>query len=280
MSFLMIGLFLGIEARRYRYYELWALRVRLMETDFFAAMFNPPFAPHQEWATRLVDNLLTPDFPISYLEALGRRLRRNYIWLFLILGLAWAFKLMIHPVPAYSLQSFLDHAVVGPIPGMTVTTVVATVLSILALIAISTTGLKDSPGEVLSRTEILDLPGDILQNLASAASHVFSDELPFMHRREQLAIIITAKPEEVSQQLLTVLKRGVTALEGRGMYSGESRSVLLCAVAPSEVQRLKSLVYAVDEQAFVMVNPTEEVLGSTFGALQPRWRRGGGRTSK
>lgn len=280
MSFLMIGLFLGIEARRYRYYELWALRVRLMETDFFAAMFNPPFSPHKEWAARLVESLLMPDFPISYLEALGRRLRRNYIWLFLILGLAWAFKLMIHPIPTYSIQSFLDHAVVGPIPGIIVTTFVATLLAVLVLLAISTAGLKDSPGEVLSRSEILDLPGDILQNLASAASHVLPDELRFMHRREQLAIIITDKPEEVSEQLLTVLKRGVTALEGRGMYSGKSRSVLLCAVAPSETQRLKSLVYAVDEHAFVMVNPTEEVLGSTFGALQPRWRRRSGRSSK
>ena len=50
---LLVSLFLWIEARRYRYYELWSYRVRLMETDFFAAMLVPPFAPHPEWAESL-----------------------------------------------------------------------------------------------------------------------------------------------------------------------------------------------------------------------------------
>jgi uncharacterized membrane-anchored protein YitT (DUF2179 family) len=86
-------------------------------------------------------------------------------------------------------------------------------------------------------------------------------------------IIITAKPVEVSQNLLTVLNRGVTALAGKGMYTGQDRSVLLCAVAPSETAQVKSLVYAADEHAFVMVNPTEEIWGGTFQKLKPRWQR-------
>jgi uncharacterized membrane protein len=273
LSFLLVGLFLVIEARRYRYYELWALRVRLMETDFFAAMFNPPFAPHQEWATRLVDSLIEPEFPITYLEAVGRRLRRNFIWLFLILGIAWVVKLMLHPIPAYSWASFLDHAAIGFISGRVVAISVASFLGSLVFISIFTVGLKDSPGEVLSHHEVLDLSGELLQSLANAASSVLPDDLALLRRHEQLAIIITTKPEDVSQQLLSFLKRGVTALEGRGMYSGEPRSVLLCAVEPSETPHLKSLVYTADEKALVMVNPTEEVLGSTFRTLQPRWRQ-------
>ena len=86
-------------------------------------------------------------------------------------------------------------------------------------------------------------------------------------------IIITAKPDEVSQNLLSVLNRGVTALEGKGMYTGQTRSVLLCAVAPTETAHVKSLIYAVDENAFVMVNPTEEIWGSGFHKLKPRWRQ-------
>ena len=140
MSFLLVGLFLVIEARRYRYYELWALRVRLMETDFFAAMFNPPFGPHREWAARLVDSLIDPEFPITYLEALGRRLRRNYIWLFFILGMAWSVKLLIHPIPAYSLQSFLDHATIGLVAGQTVALSVVTFLGVFVLLSIFTVG--------------------------------------------------------------------------------------------------------------------------------------------
>jgi uncharacterized membrane-anchored protein YitT (DUF2179 family) len=57
------------------------------------------------------------------------------------------------------------------------------------------------------------------------------------------------------------------------MYSGAPRSVLLCAIAPSEINHLKSVVYTIDENAFVVVNPTEEVLGKGFGNLQPRWKQ-------
>jgi uncharacterized membrane protein len=80
LNTLLITLFLFIEARRYRYYELWSYRVRLMETDFFAAMLVPPFGPSPDWAESLADTLLHPRYPISTLEAVGRRLRRNYLW--------------------------------------------------------------------------------------------------------------------------------------------------------------------------------------------------------
>jgi uncharacterized membrane protein len=45
--------------------------VRLMETDFFAAMLVPPFHPSPDWAEALAENLLLPHFPISTWEALG-----------------------------------------------------------------------------------------------------------------------------------------------------------------------------------------------------------------
>lgn len=274
ISFLLVWLFLVIESRRYRYYELWTLRVRLMETDFFAAMLTPPFAPHQEWAARLADNLRTPEFPISFLEAIGRRLRRNYIWLFLILGVAWSFKLLLHPIPARSFDTFLGHATIGFIPGPVVAAVIGFFYLGLLLLALLTVNLKQSAGEVLSQREVLDLSGDFLQNIANAASHVLPRDLSFWHRHEQLVIIITDRAEAVSQQLLSLLNRGVTALEGKGMYSGTPRTVLLCVVAAAEINNLKAAVYAVDERAFVVVNPTEEILGAGFSNLGPRWREG------
>jgi uncharacterized membrane protein len=273
VSLLLICLFWIIESRRYRYYEVWALRVRLMETDFFAAMFNPPYAPHHEWATRLVDNLLTPQFPISNLEALGRRLRRNYFWLFLILGLAWVAKLMLHPDPATSIQSFFEHADIGLVSGHIVAFLVACFFFVIFLVAVLTFGLRASAGEVLSQREALGLPGELLHGLAEAASQVLPSEMPFIHRHEQLVIVITAEAENVSQQLLSLLKRGVTCLQGTGMYTGQPRSVLLCAVVPAEISRLKSAVYAVDANAFVVVNPTEEILGGGFSTLEPRWKQ-------
>jgi uncharacterized membrane protein len=273
ISFLLVLLFLIIEARRYRYYELWALRVRLMETDFFAAMLIPPFSPHHEWATRLADSLLAPEFPITFMEAAGRRLRRNYIWLFLILGLAWTFKLLLHPIPARSVESFLNHASIGLIPGEIVAWAVAAFLFAIFLVALVTIRLQEAPGEVLPRYKALELSSNFLQNIASAAGSFLPDDLPFIHQHEHLSIIITDKAEAVSQQLLSVLKRGVTGIEARGMYTGKARSVLLCVVAPSQVDHLKATVYGVDENAFVVVNPTQEIWGTGFGPLQPPWRK-------
>ncbi len=63
MNLVLITLFLTIEARRYRYYELWSYRVRLMETDFFAAMLVPPFHPSADWAEGLAELFAASGFP-------------------------------------------------------------------------------------------------------------------------------------------------------------------------------------------------------------------------
>ncbi len=266
ISLLLIFLFLIIEARRYRYYELWALRVRLMETDFFAPMLRSPHRPHQEWSARLVASLLHPEFPISVWEAIGRRLRRNYIWIFTVMGLAWILKLVLYPSETYGWKMFFQHAALGTIPGQWVVASVVGFYAFIYALALFTAGLRASPGEVLSQEQVLGL--DLLRSLAKAAA-----EIPFLHRHEQLVIIITEKAHEVGEQLMTVVKRGVTALSGVGMYTGAPRTVLFCAVAPDEVDRVKSVVHAQDPKAFVVVNPTEEVLGGGFRDLRPRWRR-------
>ena len=269
LGMFLILLFLMMESRRYRYYELWALRVRLMETDFYATLLSPPFIPHQEWATRLVSSLLTPEFPINFWEAAGRRLRRNYIWLFLVLVVSWALKLILAPTVVATFSSFLEHASVGFIPGSIIAALVVGFFGTMLLISLLTSGLRASPGEVLSDRELLGAPAEFLQSLAGVAR-----ELPFVHKRRQMVTVITERPKEVSESLLTLLKRGVTSLEGTGMYSGRKRTVLFCAVEPSEIPSMRSVVYATDEDAFVVVNPAEEVWGGGFEDIRPRWRRG------
>src|SRR5215208_4890462 len=118
LNTLLVLWFLFIEARRYRYYELWSYRVRLMETDFYAAMLVPPFHPSPEWAESLAENLLSPRFPISMLEAFGRRLRRNYFWILLILYASWVAKIWLFPEPALGFEEFLTRAAVGPLSGV------------------------------------------------------------------------------------------------------------------------------------------------------------------
>jgi uncharacterized membrane protein len=248
--------FLFIEARRYRYYELWSLRVRLMETDFFAAMLAPPFGPSKDWARQLNESLLTPQFPISLTEALGRRLRRNYLGIFLLILVSWITKLLIHPIPLEHYTQFVERAAVGPIPGQVVIASITTFYVILLLGGLFTSGLHDSPSEVLPRYGIFEISGNLWAKLWP------------VRPKKHLIFIITSQDRAVADQLLNLLKRGVTSLQGKGMYTGEARTVLLCAVEATDIAHLKSLVYAVDPEAFIVVNPAHDIIGRNFSQLK------------
>lgn len=76
--------------------------------------------------------------------------------------------------------------------------------------------------------------------------------------------IISSKSEEISKRIINELERGVTALQGKGMYSGEPKDVLMCVVNRAQVQKVKSIVREIDPDAFVMLNTTHEVLGEGF----------------
>src|SRR5207237_7305159 len=78
----LVGFFLFMEARRYRYYVTWSGRVRLLETGFFMRMLSPDTSGDEaKWAQLLVADLEEPRFNVSEAEALGRRLRRNDLWM-------------------------------------------------------------------------------------------------------------------------------------------------------------------------------------------------------
>jgi uncharacterized membrane protein len=145
----LLGVFWFIEARRYRYYELWSFRTRLLETDFFAAMLVPPFAPSPTWAETLADSLLHPHFTISMWEALGRRLRRNYFAIFCVMLVVWVFKILSQPTPATSWTQVVQRAYIGPVSGEIVVAVVALMFGALCVLAIATLGLQQAAGEVL-----------------------------------------------------------------------------------------------------------------------------------
>jgi len=160
-----------MEARRYRYYEIWASRVRVMETGYLAQMLAPDSVPRdQEWASHLASDLLTPHFTISVWEAVGRRLRRNYIWLFALLALSWNLKVYLHPAPATNFDEFLVRATVGVVPGWIVFIVGFVFNATLFVFAVSTIRLREATGEVLPRHEFSLHPLQRVSSWTRAAS--------------------------------------------------------------------------------------------------------------
>src|ERR1043166_8969862 len=146
----LVGFFLFMEARRYRYYEIWSRRTRLVETGYFAQILIPDAAADDSWTKLLAADLQSPQFNISEWEALGRRLRRNYLWIFVLLAACWNLKVYIHPVPAYDFNAFIDRATIGVIPGEVVFMIGVVFNAGLLTFALATTRLREATGEVLT----------------------------------------------------------------------------------------------------------------------------------
>ena len=270
LNLFLVTMFLLIETRRYRYYELWSSRVRMMETDFFAAMLVPPFHPSPDWAEALAENLLLPHFPISNWEAFGRRLRHNYLWIYIIVGLAWIARLSLFPTLAFSMDDMLRRASIGPIRGEWILIGSAVLFGVIFVIALATVGLQHSSGEVLPRFE--GLPADFLSSVAEAGKRGLHPKAWFrpdsQKRKQLLTFIITDQPGPVSKAITRDMRRGATVVAGKGAYTGAEHAVLLVALTVTEVSQLKSLVSETDPNAFVIVSPAQGVFGKGFTPLE------------
>ncbi len=114
----LVSVFLIFEARRYRHYNIFHARARVLETDFYTPILNgEKIKVDGSWNTLLADDYQKPDYHISFVRAMGGRLRRNYSWILAVQAVSYYGKLAIHPVPLQSLHDALERAAIGPIPG-------------------------------------------------------------------------------------------------------------------------------------------------------------------
>ena len=118
---MLLAVFLGLEARRYRFFNVWRARARYMEKHLYAPILTGKRAIDDSlWRTVLAEDYLHPRHHISFYRAAGRRVRRTYIWIIAIQTSAYFGKLAIHPQMATHLSEFIDRAEIGPIPGWVV----------------------------------------------------------------------------------------------------------------------------------------------------------------
>ncbi len=115
---LLVVFFLLIEARRYRYFNIWRLRARALETNFYVPILRGDAGPADVgWALRIAQDYRGPQHRISYASAVGRRLRRNYAWIFAIQAIAYYGKLAIHPTAMTNIAELWERAAIGPLSG-------------------------------------------------------------------------------------------------------------------------------------------------------------------
>jgi uncharacterized membrane protein len=128
-AMLIVYMLLTIEARRYRFFDVYRTRVRVLERLYYAPMFNPQETIDPgPWLSALGQDLRQPRFALSLTQAMARRVRRTYGWIFLILLLAWLLKItstFLQPIGeratvAESVDELLQNAAIASIPGWAV----------------------------------------------------------------------------------------------------------------------------------------------------------------
>lgn len=139
---------LWIEARRYRFYDAFRARVRMLEAHFLVPMVMENRDLLQgEWKKLVCEDLILPCFKISKLEAVGRRLKRNYVFIFILIMVAWVTKIFLHADHSMDSVPAFYHALrVGHIPSWLVAAIfVGTFVSVITItIYVS----KKSSGEI------------------------------------------------------------------------------------------------------------------------------------
>ena len=147
----IVLMMLWIEARRYRFYDAFRARVRMLEAHFIV-----PVLMRQEpklegnWRKLVAEDLLVPAFKVSMFESIGRRLKRNYAFITIIILTAWITKIFIHPPAGIekitNLETLYNALAIGGLASWFVALVM--IGTFLSVIIITLYIAKHSSGEI------------------------------------------------------------------------------------------------------------------------------------
>jgi len=116
--------------------DAFRARIRMLEAHFLVPMVMENRDLLQgEWKKLVCEDLILPCFKISKLEAIGRRLKRNYVFIFILIMIAWVTKIFLHaPMAMDGIPAFYRALRVGHIPSWLVAFVfVGTLASVIGI---------------------------------------------------------------------------------------------------------------------------------------------------
>lgn len=88
----------------------------------------------------------------------------------------------------------------------------------------------------------------------------------------QRIMILTDKPDEMKEVILSSLNRGITIFKGIGAYSGKEKLVLTSVVPKKKIPVIRRIIASIDERAFVIVQDVHQVYGEGFEPLPEKYR--------
>lgn len=154
-------LFLIMESRRYQIYDLWRRRIRSINQFIVAPRLAAEEAPNEDeiemGLASLARDLGRAVPHLSFLDALGYRIRRNYGFVFLFTVGAWVMKILLHPSEAANAAEAIERAAISGISGASVVALVGAISLVILFLALR------APSEQMVSWRRLPSPWDRLR---------------------------------------------------------------------------------------------------------------------
>lgn len=83
----------------------------------------------------------------------------------------------------------------------------------------------------------------------------------------KLLFIVTSRYDEVCEEIMQKVDRGVTLLKAEGGYKRDDKRVVLCAVRPQQVHKSTLIVKEIDPEAFIIITTANSIKGRGFPSI-------------
>ena len=155
VGMIMVTQFLLVEARRYRVFDLWNARVRMIEENFYGPILTRDLQSKRvAWGSLVARDLLTPSYKITFAQAFRARLMRNYLALYFLLLFAWTLKVIEYAnLEGGTLRAAMAF---GPVPWWVTLPFVAALYSFLVAVALLVQHGEHAGSEIWQPRESLD----------------------------------------------------------------------------------------------------------------------------
>jgi uncharacterized membrane protein len=134
-----------------------------MEINFYGPILRgQEVRTDNRWNELLAEDYGDMRFHISFMEAIGRRIRRAYGWIFAALLACYLAKIIVHPTPIASLNELWARAAIGPLPGQAALAIGLLFHATWIVIALVTLGSQKAVGLPHRRPDpdlLLDVAG-------------------------------------------------------------------------------------------------------------------------
>lgn len=80
----------------------------------------------------------------------------------------------------------------------------------------------------------------------------------------KMIFIVSDKYKEIAKEIEENVRRGITGLQARGMYTNEEKMMLWCISSRNETIRIKQICKRIDRNSFIVISNAREAYGIGF----------------